>query len=241
VITETQDDRERTALPVAAVIFDFDGIIVDSIQPDLLACSALYREYGHGELPVEWWAREVCGQPASYERLFDRLLAAREGARHPDRTRLRQRLDELWNVYFTDEHVRLMPVVRETLTSLHAAGLPLAIASASPLRWVERWLRHYELTQWFTTVVTSDDVTDRKPDPAVYLEALRRLGVPAQASVAFEDSLSGIAAARAAGMTVVAVPTSATRFLDHSTAHAVLDDLSAVSPKWLAKVRRTAC
>ncbi|MDX2938361.1 HAD family hydrolase [Streptomyces ipomoeae] len=241
VTTQTQDDRERTAFPVAAVIFDFDGVIVDSIRPDLLACSDLYREYGDGGLPVEWWAREVCGRPDSYERLFDRLLTTHKGARHLDRAGLRRRLDELWNAYFTEEHVRLMPGVRETLTRLHAAGLPLAIASASPRRWVERWLRHYGLTRWFTTVVTGDDVTARKPDPAAYLEALRRLGVAAESSVAFEDSLSGIAAARAAGVTVVGVPTPTTRFLDHSTAHVVLDDLSAVSPEWLAEVRRTTC
>ncbi|MFC7815910.1 MULTISPECIES: HAD family hydrolase [unclassified Streptomyces] len=235
-----QDDRERT-IPVAAVIFDFDGVIVDSIHPDLLACSDLYREYGDGALPVEWWAREVCGRPDSYERLFDRLLAAGKDDRQPDRARLRGRLDELWNTYFTEEYVRLMPDVRETLTRLHAAGLSLAIASASPRRWVERWLRHYELSHWFTAVVTGDDVAVRKPNPSVYLEALRRLGVAASASVAFEDSLSGITAARAAGVTVVGVPTSTTRFLDHSAAHALLDDLSVVSPEWLAEVRQTAC
>ncbi|MET8483268.1 HAD-IA family hydrolase [Streptomyces tendae] len=240
VTATAQDDRERTD-SVAAVIFDFDGVIVDSIHPDLLACSDLYREYGDGALPVEWWAREVCGRPDSYERLFDRLLAARKGGRQPDRARLRGRLDELWNAYFTEEYVRLMPDVRGALTRLHTAGLSLAIASASPRRWVERWLQHYELSHWFTAVVTGDDVAVRKPNPSVYLEALRRLGVAASASVAFEDSLSGITAARAAGVTVVGIPTPATRFLDHSAAHAVLDDLSVVSPEWLAEVRQAAC
>ncbi|AZS74997.1 haloacid dehalogenase [Streptomyces lydicus] len=239
-----EHDCERTAAPVAAAIFDFDGVIIDSVHPDLLACSALYREYGGGELPVEWWAQEVCGQPDSYERLFSRLLAQASAsagaASQHTRAGLRRRLDELWEVYLTEDHVRLMPAVEEALDTLRAAGLPLAIASASNGRWVARWLRHYGLTQFFTAVVTCDDVPAKKPDPAVYLEALHRLGVPAEACVAFEDSHSGMAAARAAGVTVVAVPTPATRFLDHSHADAVLDDLSVVTPRWLAEVRRTA-
>ncbi|GAA2638811.1 HAD family hydrolase [Streptomyces axinellae] len=237
----TEHDPERPAAPVAAVIFDFDGVIVDSVRPDLLACRALYREYGGGELSQGWWAEQVCGRPAGYECLFERLLAVRSaaGAARPGRAQLRRRLAELWEEYLTEEYVRLLPAVRETVEGLRSAGLPLGIASAADGAWVRRWLTRYGLSRHFTAVVTGDDVPARKPDPAVYREALHRLGIPAGACVAFEDSLSGVAAARAAGVTVVAVPTPTTRFLDHSSAHAVLPDLSAVSPQWLARAGRT--
>ncbi|MFB6980787.1 HAD family hydrolase [Streptomyces scopuliridis] len=239
---ETCAPGGREAQPFAAAIFDFDGVVIDSIGPDRLACEALFREYGE-RLPVTWWAARVCGRPDGYEQLFNRIIVL-ASSRHravpvaPTPDSLRQRLAQLWAEYLTESHIRLLPAVQELLATLHAADLRLAVASASNRSWVSRWLHHYDLARYFGTIVTSDDVRHRKPHPEVYHEAMRRLGVRPDGCVAFEDSLAGITAARAAGATVVAVPTDSTRFLDHSAADAVVDDLSAVSLDWLAGIGR---
>ncbi len=224
-----------------AVIFDHDGILVDTIRPDYLACSALFEEHG-ATLPARMWAQEVCGRPDGYPRLFDVLLdsagapagsgpsdAADRGTTGPHgHAALQERLSQLWERFMTPEHVRLLPGVRELLTRLRAAGLPVAVASAADAEWVRRWLGHFGIEEYVDTVVGGDEVPRRKPDPAVYLAAAARLGVPPARCVAFEDSLTGVAAARAAGITVTAVPTGLTRSLDYSAADHVLPGLWAV-------------
>ncbi|MEU7580907.1 HAD-IA family hydrolase [Streptomyces sp. NPDC041068] len=245
--TATAVPHLPTAPMAEAVIFDHDGILVDSIRPDFLACSALFEEHG-ATLPARIWAQEVCGRPDGYPRLFDILLdtansPASSGA--PDspgpasspgpgdsdpraHAALKERLSQLWERFMTPEHIRLLPGVRDLLEQLRAAGLPVAVASAADTQWVRRWLDHFGIEEFFDTVVGGDEVPRRKPDPAVYLEASARLGVPASRCVAFEDSLTGVTAAKAAGITVTAVPTELTRSLDYSAADHVLPGLWAV-------------
>lgn len=211
---------------IQAVVFDHDGVLVDSIRPHFLACSALFREHG-AELPQGRWAREICGSPDAHPLLFGMLRNSAGAVTRTD-AQLQDRLDTLWAEHFTPENVRLMPGVRELLAALRAVGLTLAVASAADESWVRRWLRHYELDGSFATVVTGDQVPRRKPDPAVYLETAARLSVEPRRCVVFEDSVSGVAAARAAGMTVLAVPTPLTSACDYSLAHRVLPDLTVV-------------
>jgi len=96
--------------------------------------------------------------------------------------------------------------IRELLNALVAAGIPRAIASSGPARWVVPTIERLALTALFDAIVTGDDVSRRKPAPDGYLEAALRLGTDPARSVAVEDSGPGIAAARAAGMRIVAIP-----------------------------------
>ncbi|MFE9775837.1 HAD family hydrolase [Streptomyces sp. NPDC005931] len=223
----------RSRLRFEAVVFDLDGTLIDSVHPDFLACTALFEERG-ACLPRDVWAREVCGRPEGYPRLFELLrhdvaAAARTPAASlgPGLTdeRLRQRLEELWEVFMTPAHVRLLPGVPRVLERAADAGLRLALASSSHGAWVHRWLRHFGIAHHFGAVVTGDDVVRRKPAPDAYLQAASALGRAPARCLAVEDSLTGIAAARAAGMTVVAVPTPLTRGLPHGAADLVLPDL----------------
>ncbi|NLU70571.1 HAD family phosphatase [Streptomyces sp. HNM0574] len=223
-----------TPAPAEAVIFDHDGVLIDSVRSDFLACSALFAEHG-AELPAQVWAREVCGRPDAYPRLFA-LLPDPGPGKHPE---LKQRLGRLWERYMTPEHIRLLPGAGELLARLRDEGLPVAVASAADAAWVRRWLDHFRIAEYVDVVVGGDEVDGRKPDPAVYLEAAARLGVPPARCVAFEDSLTGIRAAQAAGITVTAVPTELTRSLDHSAADRVLPGLWAVGAEHLAPAVRT--
>lgn len=100
----------------------------------------------------------------------------------------------------------LLPGVRQALALCESLQWRLALASNSPASLCDLVLRELDLSRRFEAVVTADDVENGKPDPAIYLLAARRLGVEPRECLAFEDTLTGVRAARAAGMRVVAIP-----------------------------------
>ena len=187
--------------PIAAVIFDFDGIVLDSETPEYESHRRIYERCGV-TLTVDDW----CGVIGTWseghdEQWFMRLCA--QSADAPAR-----------NAYFAerrrifDEIVPARPMrgVHELLTLLREAQIPAAIASSAPARWVVGAVERLGIRALFDAVVTGDDVAHRKPAPDVYLAAAHRLGVDPQRSIAIEDSGPGIIAARAAGMKAVAIP-----------------------------------
>ncbi|WP_343240126.1 HAD family phosphatase [Streptomyces sp. SID12488] len=242
----------REAWP-RAVVFDHDGVLVDSIRPDFQACLRVFAEHGV-ELPAERWGREVCGNTGGYTALFQlltdpadctgdarvsdagALVPSREGVSRPTVEELRARLEAYWDELLVPANVPLMPGVRELLTRLTARGVRLAVASSADRRWVTRMLAHHGLAGFFETVVGGDDVARAKPAPDVYREALSRLGVAPEHALAVEDSLTGVSAARAAGLRVVAVPTPYTRSLDYGAAHARITGLPLLTDDLLNRL-----
>ena len=99
-----------------------------------------------------------------------------------------------------------LPGVRGLLDDLVTAGIPLAVASTSPARWVLPAADALGIRQHFNTIVTGDDVERRKPAPDVYLLAAARLGIAPTRCVAIEDTRPGLVAAKAAGMTAIVIP-----------------------------------
>jgi HAD superfamily hydrolase (TIGR01509 family) len=122
-----------------------------------------------------------------------------------------------------------MPGLRPALARLAAAGLPLAVASSGTRAYVAHALERLGVAGAFAVVVSGEEVAAGKPDPAVFLLAAERLGADPAACVAVEDAPHGIAAARAAGMRVVAVPHARTEALDLSRADVVVADLAAAA------------
>ncbi len=110
------------------------------------------------------------------------------------------------------EHCRALPGVLEVLDRCAALGWRLALASNSPRELCHLVLQQMGIASRFEAVISADDVEQGKPDPAIYLLAARRLGVAPAECLAFEDSLTGVRAARAAGMRVVAIPSAAQDF-----------------------------
>jgi HAD superfamily hydrolase (TIGR01509 family) len=185
-----------------AVIFDFDGVILDSETAEFESHRLIYERCG-----VSLTTREWCDQIGIWV----------EG--HEDRWALRLR--ELSDrapaspADFKAEQHRLfreivarepMRGIRALLDALSDAGVPLAIASSSPERWVMPSIERLQLAGRFQAIVTAHDVRRRKPAPDVYLEAARRLDAAPARSVAIEDSGPGVAAAAAAGFKTVAIP-----------------------------------
>jgi HAD superfamily hydrolase (TIGR01509 family) len=118
-----------------------------------------------------------------------------------------------------------MPGVEAALAAAREIGVRLAVASSSQRYWVEGHLQRLGLLEHFEILKTADDVEKVKPDPALYLQTLEALGVAASETVAFEDSVNGVKAAKAAGIFCVAVPNAVTRNLDFQHADLQISSL----------------
>lgn len=193
----------RTAGPSAlqALIFDFDGLIVDTETEDFACWVALYEEHGLS-LSFDAWLVGV-GTIGAFDPLaaFTWMSPAERAALHErKRAMLRTRL----------EQGSPRPGIVRLLDEAAHAGLKLAIASSSPSVWVDGWLTHHDLRRYFPILCTHDDVDAVKPDPALYRLALHRLSLSAADAAALEDSLHGATAARRAGLPCFVYPNSIT-------------------------------
>ena len=224
--------RDRRKTP-SAVIFDVDGTLVDSERDGhRVAFNGAFAAAG---LPYRW-------DPQEYGRLLHitggrrRIAAFLESHGHsaPEAARLAGQLHAGKTQRFRDL-IRLgrippRPGAVELLGELRAAGLRLAVATTGTRTWVEPLLDALFGPGVFAVVVTGSEVSALKPDPAAYLEALARLGVPAGHAVAVEDSQNGLRAALAAGLRCVVVTNDYTRGQDFTGASAVLSGFPVDEP-----------
>jgi HAD superfamily hydrolase (TIGR01509 family) len=206
---------------IRCLLFDFDGLLVDTESPGLATWQEVYREHGH-ELPLERWAT-IVGTVGG----FDPIDHLEELAGPLDRERVLagQRERELALVDLEE----LRPGVLACLERAEELALATAIVSSSSRHWVDRHLGRLERAEHFDAIVTADgDEKRAKPAPTLYLEALERLGLSAGEAIAFEDSPNGIRAAKAAGVFCVGVPNGVTAALGLEEADLVLGSLGDV-------------
>jgi HAD superfamily hydrolase (TIGR01509 family) len=209
--------------PPDAVVFDNDGLLLDTESVWTRAERDLFERHG-----VEFTAehkRELVGTSAEIAaRVLERRLA------QPDRAA--ELIEELNALVVAElEHgVEAMVGARELLHRLKLHGTPIGLVSNSPLAFVRRSLEIAGFHDRFDVVLSAHEVAAAKPAPDPYLEACRRLGVkPSPSVIALEDSPAGVAAARAAGLTVIGVPSIEGVALDeaHDLAESLLDDVIA--------------
>jgi HAD superfamily hydrolase (TIGR01509 family) len=182
------------------VIFDCDGLLVDSESAWTRAEATLYER--HGIAFTLEHKQELLGTsgPIAIATLERHLgLAQGEGAK------LLTELNQL-ALEEVEREAPALPGAVELVAALQRAGVPIGVASNSPHVLVDASLRSAGLHDAFAAVVSAQDVAHGKPAPDVYLEACRRLGADADASIALEDSPTGVEAARAAGLHVIGVP-----------------------------------
>ena len=215
-----------------AIIFDHDGTLVDSESPDFEACKMLSAEHGF-TLTLEYWAENVVGRMDGYDILFEDIIQTGQNGLTP--ADLWPRLRAFWEI--THEDVKIMPGVSNLLPQLQAAGYLLGVATASNRDWALRWLSKFNLLSYFQVIANSDDVTHNKPAPDVYLFAAARLGIKPERCLVFEDSIPGMQSAKAAGMTVIAVPSLVTKSLDFSQADGIVHGLENVTLAWVEGLR----
>jgi HAD superfamily hydrolase (TIGR01509 family) len=215
---------------IEALLFDFDGLLVDSESVAFQTWQEAYREHG-AELAVERWAAAI-GTIGG----FDPLEHLEESlGRTIDREAVERAQREREHALAVVQPFR--PGVVEYLAEARARGIRVAIVSSSSNAWIAGHLERLDTADgWACIVCANGDAARAKPRPTLYLEALDNLGVAPEAAIAFEDSPNGVAAARAAGIFCVAVPNSVTAQLDLSAADLLVESLEAITLRELLRV-----
>lgn len=208
---------------IEAIVFDFDGLIVDTETPEFESWQEIFESYGV-TLERMLWDSAI----GRYSRAFDiyehlanlsRQRIEREVVRPKMRRRYLERI----------EQNPVLPGVEDYLASAKGMGLKLAVASSSTPGWAAGHLRNRGLLHHFEFVLDAGDVVNAKPDPELYTMAVSRLGVEPRNALSIEDSPIGLAAAKAAGLYCVVVPNEMTKRMDFSAADACLNSLADIT------------
>lgn len=203
-----------------ALIFDFDGLIVDTEWPAFITAADECAAHGV-ELTLHTWQHRIGrGDNGPWTELLDGVVEARHHVALDERRRSRKNV-------LTDQQP-VLPGVVELLDHATRRGLATAVASSSPSDWVRRHLERVGLTERFHAVRTRDDVARAKPWPDLFLAAAQALDVDPTRAIALEDSVHGVAAAKDAGMTCIAVPNRITAGGDFARADMVVSSLAEV-------------
>ncbi len=215
---------------IRALIFDFDGLILDTETSVFESWQIAYSDHGR-VLPRDRWLSAIGTDGSDFDPLAE--LRQHAGAELDVERLQRQRRR------FRDHQLAQlgeMPGVSSCLEHARDQGMQLAIASSSPMEWVDPHVERLGLRHFFEQIVTADRVDAAKPAPDLYLRAVELLGVDPREVIALEDSPNGVAAAKAAGLYCIAVPGPMTRTLSFEAADAVLPSLESRPPSvWIAE------
>lgn len=216
-----------------ALIFDFDGLILDTETPEFHAWQEIYRLHDT-ELAIEDWlpcigTGSVFDPHAHLETLIGGTLDRQEVAS----------ARKLCNKKLLARET-LRPGVLSTLQAAQAANLQIGLASSSSRAWVEPHLLRLGIAEFFETLQTADLVEAVKPHPELYQRALSALQVDAGQAIALEDSLNGLRSARSAGIFTVVIPNVMTRNLDLREADLLLESMEEFDlARWPFRDSRT--
>lgn len=208
------------------MIFDFDGTVADTESIEYRSVAAVFAEHGL-EFGEDRWAH-VIGQSWSPEwvgELAGEVLA--RGDEAPAADELHRRQHDIKQVMLRELVPR--PGIVELLEAASHNGVPMGIASNSPLRWVEARLQQVGLAGHFSVLSTLDAASHPKPHPAPYLEACELLGARPGHSVAFEDSATGTASSVTAGLFTVVCAGPLTATHDLGAGHLLIDSHDRIS------------
>ena len=209
--------------PIDGILFDFDGLILDTETPIFQAWQEMFRRYGQ-ELLLEEWA-EILGKSLDVvgpaEIFLDNL--SDEVERRKVKEEVSKRELELVN------EQRPLPGAVELIQKSKEHGLKLGIVSSSEEEWIHTHLNRLGLDHYFDHTSCADEVEQAKPDPALYHLALKKTELSPEKVVVLEDSPNGVLAAKRAGLYCIAVPNKLTKQLpfyqNGGTPDMILDSL----------------
>jgi HAD superfamily hydrolase (TIGR01509 family) len=205
---------------IRALIFDFDGLVLETEVPIYQSWVEVYQRFGHS-LPFSTWAGIIGTSHGGFDPRLELQMKVLE--------------DVDWEAIEAERHKNesalieaqgILPGVEAYLTTARRLGLKIGLASSSSCRWVMGHLTRLGLADYFDCIRAKDDVGVVKPDPELYLAVLQALRVEAAEAIALEDSPNGIHSAKQAGMYCVAVPNPLTSQLDLSEANLRLSSLA---------------
>jgi HAD superfamily hydrolase (TIGR01509 family) len=207
---------------IRAVIFDFDGLILDTEAPIYQSWLEVYRDHGQ-ELPFEQWVQIVGSTQAQFNPQHH--LEQRLGRPLPQEV-VDRRIGRRTQLILAQQ---LLPGVLQLIDSARAAGLKIGLASSSTGDWVSGHLARLGILDRFDCLRCRDDVAHAKPQPDLYLAVLDCLRMSPSEAIAIEDSPNGVTAAKQAGVKCVAIPNPITARLDLSQADLVIGSLAEVT------------
>jgi HAD superfamily hydrolase (TIGR01509 family) len=214
-----------------ALVFDFDGLILDTEGPVFTAWQEEFAAYGCPPLTIEEWSAEIGTMGG-----LDLVGMIRTRATRPfDEDVMHARRRERYTELIRNEAAR--PGVVAWLDEAAELGLGVAVASSSGSQWVEPLLDGLGLRARFQHIACFGEGLAAKPEPDTYRAACGALGVEPTAAIALEDSPHGVAAAKAAGLWCVAVPHAITEQLDLTQADLVMRSLADVSLREVLRIR----
>ncbi|MFT8870676.1 MAG: HAD-IA family hydrolase [Sporolactobacillus sp.] len=208
---------------IKAIVFDFDGVILDSERMMYLAMQEMFHNY-HVDLPFSVWSEAISGRGGDFDAAgyvqeqsgvsIDRISFLAEQER-----RFQQLMD----------HEDVLPGVKSLIDQAERRGLKIGLAASSPAEWVYHHLKRLSLSKYFLSIQTKNDVKRVKPDPSLYLQTLKNLGVAPNEAIAFEDSVNGVVAAKRAGLFCIAVPSAVTKQLPFGYADGCFNSLKDIA------------
>lgn len=205
-----------------AVIFDMDGTLVATTEADFLAWQKLFLHYGK-QLTFEDYFPLLGRKSADVVKLGLGLSGK------PAEEAMAKKM-QLFEDIVAERGIETLPDVRKLLEQLQKAGVPMALATSSRKKKMELVMQTAALESFFTVFVTGEEVDKGKPDPQIFQMAAARLHMPAERCVVVEDTVSGVRAAKAAGMACVAI--SSTHERDELTeADLLIDHFTSLHPE----------
>ncbi|MFT8362891.1 MAG: HAD-IA family hydrolase [Sporolactobacillus sp.] len=189
---------------IKAIVFDFDGVILDSERIMYLVMQKMFFDY-KVELPLSVWSQAIGTQHG-----FDAIsYLERESGVSIDRHAFSEERDRLFTALVDQEEV--LPGVKSVINQAVDLGLKIGLATSSKGNWPRKHLKRLGIADYFQSVLSWDDVKKVKPDPELYLKSITSLGVTAREAIAIEDSFNGSLAAKRAGMFCIVVPNAVTK------------------------------
>ncbi|TGA99146.1 HAD family hydrolase [Sporolactobacillus shoreae] len=207
---------------IKAIVFDFDGVILDSERIMYLVMQKMFHKY-HVDLPLSVWSQAIGTQHG-----FDSIRYLEEnGHVKIDRESFLEERNQLFNTLVDREDV--LPGVESVLRQASELGLKIGLATSSKGDWPRRHLKRLGLADYFQSIKSWDDVQKVKPDPALYIQSLQSLQVEPKEAIAIEDSFNGSLAAKKAGMYCIVVPNAVTKQMPFGHVDGCFNSLQDVS------------
>jgi HAD superfamily hydrolase (TIGR01509 family) len=207
---------------INVVLFDFDGILVDTEWVIYQSWLRFYKKHEQ-ELPLDIYTQCIGSD-------FDTWSPKTHLENLTGKFFLWEKEDKKRQYEIESElvHEGLMSGMAELLDALRSSGKRMSVVSSSSHRWVEGWINRLGVRDYFEEVICKGDAPRIKPAPDLYLEAMHRMKVNADDCLVIEDSANGVKAAKEAGAFVVAVPNHVTCGLDFSQANVVCNSMEEV-------------
>ncbi len=194
---------------IRALIFDFDGLLIDTETPAFVSTQAMYKEHGH-ELTLELWKDALGRKSGQGFNAYEHLAILVGNNFDAEKAKIKRYEHKIHLCHLE----ALRPGVVGTIASAKTLGLTCTVASSSGREWVEGWLQKHDALQHFAFTKTADDVENVKPAPDLFLSVAEKLCVQPHECLVFEDSPNGTLAALSAGMPCVVVTNPVTEALE---------------------------